>query len=150
MACRSGTIARLSVLLSLDRVSAWHRLLRIVTHAMANPLPTHLRAHRKRLGLTQGQLADLLGLSNHGSISRFESYLRRPDIETVLRLQLIYGLPAQALWPGVALEQRRALLRAARAEIARRADGDARRSNHPAEALKVIELRCLTSLSADL
>lgn len=123
---------------------------RIVTLAMAYPLPTHLRAHRKRLGLTQGQLADLLGLSNHGSVSRFESYLRRPGIETVLRLQVIYGLPAEALWPGVALEQRRALLRAARAEIARQTDEDVRRSNHTTEALKIIELHCLTSLSADL
>jgi transcriptional regulator with XRE-family HTH domain len=68
---------------------------------MANHLPNHLRAYRRRDGLTQGQLSYLLGGSDATTVSRYERFARKPNLETALACQAIFGVPAHELFPGV-------------------------------------------------
>lgn len=68
---------------------------------MAEPLPNHLRAYRRRDGLTQKQLIQLLGRSDAKTVSRYERYARIPDLETALACQVIFGVPAEQLFPGL-------------------------------------------------
>lgn len=47
--------------------------------------PARLRARRRERGLTQKQLAELVGVS-HGTIGMYETGQRSPDLEMVRRL----------------------------------------------------------------
>ena len=55
---------------------------------------------RKRRGLGQKQVAYLLD-KTVDEISRYERGLRIPSLETVLGLELIYGLPARLLFKDI-------------------------------------------------
>jgi transcriptional regulator with XRE-family HTH domain len=68
---------------------------------MADNLPNHLRAYRRRDGLTQGQLSFLLGAYDAATVSRYERYVRQPDLETALACQAIFDVPAEEIFPGV-------------------------------------------------
>lgn len=64
-------------------------------------LENYLRMHRKRAGLTQGELAYLLGVQSSGKISRYERFARRPTLEAALALEIILGVPVRDLFEGV-------------------------------------------------
>src|SRR5579864_5349866 len=69
-------------------------------------MPTHnlhnyLRAHRKRAGLSQHEVALLLGLKARGQVSEIEKRRRVPLLRTVLALEVIYGIPAGDLFAGM-------------------------------------------------
>src|SRR5713101_7646270 len=69
-------------------------------------MPTHklnnyLRAHRKRAGLTQREVAFLLGLKARGPISELEKRHRLPLLRTALALEIIFGVSAGELFGGV-------------------------------------------------
>jgi transcriptional regulator with XRE-family HTH domain len=69
---------------------------------MASPkLPNYLRASRKRLGLSQEEVAYLLGVQSGAKLSRYEGFNREPSLETALALELIYGKPAHDLFGGL-------------------------------------------------
>src|SRR5262245_7566576 len=65
---------------------------------------TKLRAHRKRSGLTQKELAFLLGGKQHSTISRYEAGDRRPDLRTALAYGLLFESALRDLFPGVQAE----------------------------------------------
>jgi len=77
-------------------------------------LPNYLRAQRKRLGLSQDEVAFLLGCRDGGKLSRYERFQRTPNLETVAALELIFGVPAQELFAGVYEEAERIVSRRAR------------------------------------
>lgn len=64
-------------------------------------MPQYLRTYRKRAGLTQSDVASLLGLDTGESVSRYERLGRRPTLETALALQHIFNVPPQELFPGL-------------------------------------------------
>lgn len=67
-------------------------------------LPNYLRTNRKRLALSQEEVAFLLGGTgeNKGSkVSRDESFDREPDLRAALAYGLIYGQPIQDLFAGL-------------------------------------------------
>lgn len=64
-------------------------------------LPNYLRSHRKRAGLTQDEMAFLLGRTNGKKVSRYECNQRRPRLETVLAYEILFRTPARDLFPGV-------------------------------------------------
>jgi transcriptional regulator with XRE-family HTH domain len=68
---------------------------------MAPRIMSYLRTHRKRGGLTQDEMAFLLGCQSGTKISRFERLARQPNLETALACQVIFGIPAHELFPGV-------------------------------------------------
>ena len=75
-------------------------------------LDNYLLAFRKRSGLTQREVAFLLGCENEALVSRYEKRRRLPPLRTTLACEAIFGAPVAALFAG--------LSEAARKEIAKR------------------------------
>lgn len=69
---------------------------------MASPLlPNYLRANRKRLALSQGDVAFLLGKQIGAKISRYETFAQAPSLENALAFEIIYKLSAGELFGGL-------------------------------------------------
>lgn len=66
-----------------------------------------LKQHRKRSAFSQEELSFLVGLKQHGAISRYESADRTPDLKIAFACQAIFGRELTELFPGL-LEQVRA------------------------------------------
>ncbi len=67
-------------------------------------LSNYLRTHRKRLALSQEEVAFLLGvngLNKDEKVSRHESFAREPSLETALAYEAIYGKPVRELFAGL-------------------------------------------------
>jgi transcriptional regulator with XRE-family HTH domain len=68
---------------------------------MALPKPENrLRSYRRRSGLTQRELAYLLGQQKESQVSRYESRKILPSLETALGCEAIFGVPVAELFPG--------------------------------------------------
>ena len=65
------------------------------------PVRCYLRRHRRAWGLTQRELASLVGLKSHAHLSRIEYGKRPPSLEAALACQVIFGIPPDALFPHV-------------------------------------------------
>lgn len=61
----------------------------------------YLRTHRRIWGLTQPELASLLGLRSASHLSRIEHGKRSPKVEVALACQVIFGIPPSAMFPQV-------------------------------------------------
>jgi transcriptional regulator with XRE-family HTH domain len=59
----------------------------------------YLRTHRRIWGLTQRELASLVGYETEGHISRIENGKRRPTIEGAFACEVIFGIPPSAMFP---------------------------------------------------
>ncbi len=64
-------------------------------------LPNYLRTHRKRAGLSQDEIAFLLGCRCAAKVSRYERNRRLPCARTVFAYEVIFGAPARELFAGV-------------------------------------------------
>jgi DNA-binding XRE family transcriptional regulator len=58
-----------------------------------------LRSYRLRWGLSQGELAYLLGWSRSEVISRIEMKQRAPTLKLVIGCIILFGIPAAELFP---------------------------------------------------
>src|ERR1022692_2737361 len=57
---------------------------------MTSPqLPNHLLSNRKRLALSQGEVAFLLGTESGAQVCRYEQFDRQPSLETALACEVI-------------------------------------------------------------
>ena len=65
---------------------------------------SYLRTNRKKGGLTQDEMAFLIGCQSGAKISRFERLARQPNLETALACQVVFGIPAHELFPGMFAE----------------------------------------------
>ena len=80
-------------------------------------LPNYLRTHRKHSGLSQDEVAFLLGCGNGAKVSRYEKRHRLPPLETALACEAVFGVPVSELFAGVRedigknIEKRRAELK---------------------------------------
>ena len=63
---------------------------------MEETLGKRIVAHRKRLGLTQDRLAELLGVTAQ-AVSKWENDQSCPDIATLPRLAEIFGISTDEL-----------------------------------------------------
>jgi transcriptional regulator with XRE-family HTH domain len=61
----------------------------------------YLRSHRLRWGLSQGELANLLGCKTAGVISRIEKKLRAPTLKIMIGCFVLFGTPAAELFPDI-------------------------------------------------
>jgi len=75
-------------------LAAKHRL--FVSHKLEN----YLRTYRKRSGLSQDELAFLLGCQNGIKVSRYERFARKPSLETLFAYEKVFGVPARELFAG--------------------------------------------------
>ncbi len=64
-------------------------------------LSNYLRSNRKRLALSQGELAFLLGRENSAEVSRYENFERVPGLETALAYEVIFGMPLSEIFGGL-------------------------------------------------
>ena len=58
-----------------------------------------LRSHRKRSGLTQEDIAALIGAQSASQVSRHENGEREPDLRTALVYRIIFDAPIAHLLP---------------------------------------------------
>jgi transcriptional regulator with XRE-family HTH domain len=73
-------------------------------------LTNYLRAHRKRSGFSQSELALLVGSQTSASVSRHERFRRQPTLQTGLTYEIIFGIPARELFSGLFEEVKKATL----------------------------------------
>lgn len=64
-------------------------------------LPNYLRASRKQAGLSQDDLAFLLGCGSGTKVSRYELFRRQPGLPTVFALEAVFGKSARELFAGM-------------------------------------------------
>ena len=64
-------------------------------------LLSYLRTHRKRSGLTQKELAFLVGVKSDTQLSRFERLKRLPPTEVFIALMIIFKKGPEELIPDV-------------------------------------------------
>ena len=69
----------------------------MATHKLEN----YLRTFRRRSGLTQREVAFLLGWENGAQVSRYEKRRRLPPLATALACEAVCGVPAAELFAGV-------------------------------------------------
>jgi transcriptional regulator with XRE-family HTH domain len=69
----------------------------MATHKLEN----YLRMHRKRSGLTQRDVAFLLGCENGAQVSRYEKRKRVPPLQTALACEAVFGVPVSELFAGL-------------------------------------------------
>jgi transcriptional regulator with XRE-family HTH domain len=68
---------------------------------MASHLNNYLRTYRKRTGLSQQDVAFLLGCEGRGAVSRYERFTRQPSLPALCAYEMILGARAQELFAGV-------------------------------------------------
>ena len=67
----------------------------------SDPHAAHLRSLRKRSGLSQKELAHILGFRSEAPISRHERSDAVPDLLTAFGYQAIFRVPISELFPGL-------------------------------------------------
>lgn len=64
-------------------------------------LPNYLRTHRKRLGLSQDEVAYLLGATSGAKACRYERFTREPGFRTALACEAVFERPVRELFAGL-------------------------------------------------
>lgn len=65
-------------------------------------LPNYLKMFRKRSGLSQREVAFLLGCRHGSKVSRYERGERVPNAQTVFGYEAIFRVPSKQLFRGLA------------------------------------------------
>lgn len=113
---------------------------------MPHKLDNYLRTHRKRSGLSQEDVALLLGSTSRVRVSRHELLRRYPETRTIFAYEIIFGVPARKLFPGTYQKVERVT-----AELARTlAEELSSRAPSRALARKIATLRAIASQVTDL
>ena len=59
----------------------------------------YLRTHRRVWGLSQRELAPLLGFKSQSQVSRIEHSKCAPTVESALACQVLFGIPPATMFP---------------------------------------------------
>ncbi len=63
-------------------------------------LSNYLRTYRKRIGLSQEEVAFLLGWKSAAHLSRYENFARIPSLRAALALEIIFQTATKELFAG--------------------------------------------------
>ncbi len=99
-----------------ERVNVAHGPL--IIQSMPHRLPNYLHTLRKQWGLSQPDLASLLGVSASAEC-RFENLSRRPSAELLIGAEVIFGHGAKEVFPAFYHEIERAIVSRAQSHHAR-------------------------------
>jgi transcriptional regulator with XRE-family HTH domain len=77
-------------------------------------LPHYLRACRKRVGLSQEDMAYLLGFESGAHVCRYERFRRSPGFRMALALCVIFQIPPRELFGGEYQKVERAIRKRAK------------------------------------
>jgi transcriptional regulator with XRE-family HTH domain len=102
-------------------------------------LDNYLRTYRKKLGLTQREVAFLLGYHGAAKVSRHERSGRIPDLQAVFAYEAIFQKPARELFAGIYDRAERETLRKVRQLVSRLR----KRQESPLLARKIAGLRAV-------
>lgn len=86
---------------------------------MSHKLPNYLISYRKRAGLTQDELAVLVGYYSGEKISRHERSIQIPTLQAVLAYEVIFSAPTSELFAGLLDRTRRQIKHRARTLLAK-------------------------------
>jgi transcriptional regulator with XRE-family HTH domain len=67
----------------------------------SSQLPNYLLSNRKRLSLSQDEVAFLLGTQSGAKVSRYERFDRVPGLETALAFEMIFQRSPSELFGGL-------------------------------------------------
>lgn len=67
----------------------------------AATLHNYIRTHRRNAGLSQRELGRLLGHECEGPVSRHELSKSLPPLLSALAYEVVFGIPAGEIFPGV-------------------------------------------------
>ena len=67
---------------------------------MPHKLENYLRTYRRRAGLSQDEMAYLLGTRSGTKVSRYERLWRAPSLDTAFAYEVIFDTPARDLFAG--------------------------------------------------
>ena len=67
----------------------------------AQRLANYLKTYRKRSGLTQRELAFLVGSKRGEQFSRYESHHRTPTLQVALACEVVFKVPVSDLFKGM-------------------------------------------------
>jgi transcriptional regulator with XRE-family HTH domain len=70
------------------------------TLSMSHKLENYLRTYRKRSGLSQDEVAFLLGCRSGTKVSRYERSSRKPSLETLFAYVVVFGASGRELFAG--------------------------------------------------
>jgi len=104
---------------------------------MSHRLPSYLHTLRKQWGLSQPELAALLGLTG-SALSRFENRSRRPSAELIIGAEVLFGHCAKDVFPG--------FYRAIERKIVERASAEHKRLEGQSDANTSQKLRFLAEV----
>ena len=102
-------------------------------------LDNYLRTYRKKLGLTQREVAFLLGCHSGTKVSRYERSARVPTLNAILAYEVIFQKPARELFAGLYDRAERQTMRNLRLLVSRLR----RRRESSALARKIANLRAV-------
>jgi transcriptional regulator with XRE-family HTH domain len=77
-------------------------------------LPNYLRANRKRLALSQEEVAFLLGTRSGAKVSRYEHFFRKPSLQTALACEVVFKRPVSELFGGLYQKAEREVMQRAK------------------------------------
>jgi transcriptional regulator with XRE-family HTH domain len=78
-------------------------------------LENYISMHRKSAGLSQDELALLLGLRSRSALAKYELAHRMPELQVIIGLEIVFGEPVQGVFKGVARRLRELIRARARA-----------------------------------
>ena len=96
---------------------------------MSSQLPNYLRAQRKRLALSQAEVAFLLGVASSAKVSRYECFGREPNLHNALAFEVIFQKSVSELFAGMYRATERKVVARARILLRRIAHQKASRAN---------------------
>jgi DNA-binding XRE family transcriptional regulator len=63
-------------------------------------LPNYIRIHRRRVGLSQREMSEILGFRIE-SVARHEQFHATPDLQIAIGYELIFRIPVSELFAGL-------------------------------------------------
>ena len=125
----------------------WKMQLHLLRFSMpCHKLPNYLRSYRKRAGLSQDEVAFLLGCQSSAHVSRYEHFKRVPSLRTVLAYKVIFKTPTNELFAGAYQRVEQAVRRRARRLAARLSTARAT----PRTARKLVFLKTIMAAPAEV
>ena len=101
-------------------------------------LYNYLRAYRRRAGLTQEEIAFLIGSKEATKISHYEVFRKMPSLETALAYEVIFGASVRELFGGMFEKANQDVIR--RANLLTRALQEGKASRATARKLKLLRM----------
>jgi transcriptional regulator with XRE-family HTH domain len=93
----------------------------------SSQLQNYLVSNRKRLSLSQNEVAFLLGTQSGSKVSRYEQFATKPSLETALAFEVIYQRSASELFGGLYQKVEQEVIERAKALAERMDQGNPKR-----------------------